>query len=106
MSSGAPGESQINDVTSLPIRYRYDIDGDGTSEVVNYFLRVYTGAFNGDVRIRGARLTWRRNVSQAPASATFNDVPTSDGAFQFVEALVASGITAGCGGAATVPTLL
>jgi hypothetical protein len=41
---------------------------------------------------------WRRVVSPAPATATFNDVPTSDPAFQFVEALAASGITAGCGG--------
>jgi S-layer homology domain len=41
---------------------------------------------------------WHRTVSPPPASATFNDVPTSDSAFQFVEALVAAGITAGCGG--------
>ena len=41
---------------------------------------------------------WKRTVSPAPATATFNDVPTSDPAFQFVEALAASGITAGCGG--------
>jgi hypothetical protein len=30
--------------------------------------------------------------------ASFNDVPTSDPAFQFVQALVAAGITSGCGG--------
>jgi hypothetical protein len=41
---------------------------------------------------------WRRTVSPAPGSPTFNDVPVSDPAFQFIEALVASGITAGCGG--------
>jgi hypothetical protein len=35
-------------------------------------------------------------VSPAPASATFNDVPTNHPFFQFVEALSASGITAGC----------
>jgi hypothetical protein len=37
-------------------------------------------------------------VSPAPATATFGDVPTSSPQFQFVEALVAAGITAGCGG--------
>jgi hypothetical protein len=37
-------------------------------------------------------------VSPAPGSATFGDVPTSHPFFQFIEALVASGITAGCGG--------
>ena len=37
-------------------------------------------------------------VSAAPATATFLDVPASNPFFQFVEALAASGITAGCGG--------
>ena len=36
------------------------------------------------------------SVSPAPATATFNDVPTSHPFFQFIEALYASGITAGC----------
>jgi hypothetical protein len=35
-------------------------------------------------------------VSPAPAHATFNDVPTTDWAFQFIEALAKSGITSGC----------
>jgi len=37
-------------------------------------------------------------VSPPPATATFQDVPTADPAFQFIEAIAASGITAGCGG--------
>jgi hypothetical protein len=41
---------------------------------------------------------WHRRVSPAPGSPTFNDVPVSDPAFQFIEALAASGITSGCGG--------
>ena len=41
---------------------------------------------------------WRRTVSPPPGSPTFNDVPASDPGFQYIEALVASGITAGCGG--------
>jgi hypothetical protein len=36
-------------------------------------------------------------VSPAPGTADFNDVPTNHPFFQFVEALYASGITAGCG---------
>ena len=35
-------------------------------------------------------------VSPAPATATFTDVPTSDFAFQFIEAFNAAGITVGC----------
>jgi hypothetical protein len=41
---------------------------------------------------------WHPTVSPAPAEASFNDVPTGHPFFQFVEALAASGITAGCGG--------
>jgi hypothetical protein len=36
-------------------------------------------------------------VSPAPGTATFNDVPTNHPFFRYVEALYASGITAGCG---------
>jgi hypothetical protein len=40
---------------------------------------------------------WHRTVSPPPATASFNDVPTSHQFFQFIEALKASGITGGCG---------
>jgi hypothetical protein len=39
---------------------------------------------------------WRRAVSDPPAVPTFNDVPTSDFGYQYIEALNASGITGGC----------
>ena len=48
--------------------------------------------------LRKARTQYRLQVSPAPATATFADVPTSSGQFRFVEALVAAGITSGCGG--------
>jgi hypothetical protein len=38
-------------------------------------------------------------VSPAPATATFNDVPTTHPFFRFIEALYNSGITAGCSAA-------
>jgi S-layer homology domain len=41
---------------------------------------------------------WHRTVSPPPGSPTFNDVPVSDPAFQYIEALAASGVTSGCGG--------
>jgi hypothetical protein len=44
------------------------------------------------------RIYYQLQVTPAPATATFGDVPTSHPFFQFVEALVVSGITAGCGG--------
>jgi hypothetical protein len=42
------------------------------------------------------RLVDALQVSPAPAHATFNDVPTTDPAFKFIEALAKSGITSGC----------
>lgn len=50
------------------------------------------------VEFVGAVIGYRLQVSPAPLTATFGDVPTSDFAFQYVEALVASGVTGGCGG--------
>jgi hypothetical protein len=44
-----------------------------------------------------ARVHYKLQVSPAPGTATFGDVPTSHPFFQFVEALAASGITGGCG---------
>ena len=46
---------------------------------------------------RGVRVLWRRQISPAPATATFGDVPTTHLDFRAIEALAASEITAGCG---------
>jgi len=43
-------------------------------------------------------VSYQLQVSPAPAVATFADVPVGAFAFQHIEALAASGITAGCGG--------
>lgn len=56
------------------------------------------GALDNTNSFAGAILGYYLQVSPAPAVATFTDVPTSHPQFQFIEALVASGITAGCGG--------
>jgi hypothetical protein len=55
-------------------------------------------------RFYRARLRFQRQVSAAPAVATFpNDVPTSHPFFRFVEALAASGVTGGCGAGSYCP---
>jgi hypothetical protein len=61
-----------------------------------YVLDVTFGATDGTNLLAGAIVGYQLQVSPAPGSATFNDVPTSDGAFQFIEAFNAAGITVGC----------
>jgi hypothetical protein len=62
--------------------------------------------FNGsgiELRAKAVRVYYQLQVSPAPASATFADVPTDYWAFRYIEALAASGITAGCGGDSFCP---
>lgn len=55
------------------------------------------------VRFSAVEIWWHLQVSPSPATATFGDVPTDHQFFQLIEALAASGITAGCGGANYCP---
>ncbi len=98
IASGAPGYA----VGELPVPAEFqnflrraDVDDDGTVDSVDYSVYVFTYP---DTAIASVRVNWRRQVSPAPAAATFNDVPAGHPQFQFIEALAASGITAGCGG--------
>jgi hypothetical protein len=68
--------------------------------VVVYFAG---GQTDGSARFNNFWVNFTREVSPAPAQATFNDVPTSDFGFQYIEALAASGITGGCGNGAYCP---
>ena len=75
----------------------------GLSETIaNHFhyynLRIYTESGTPTNQFRGIWLRTWRQISPAPASATFNDVSTGHPFFQHIEALADSGITAGCGG--------
>ena len=51
-----------------------------------------------DIKIQAVRVFYKLQVRPPPATATFTDVPTTHLFFQYVEALAAAGITAGCGG--------
>ena len=82
---------------SYTVRGRLD-DGDGTPDPVAHYVYVFlTSPSQNAVGFGGVRITWRRAVSSPPASPTFGDVAVDDPAFSNVEALRASGITAGCG---------
>lgn len=83
---------------------RFDVDGDGIAEDVSYTLSGGWGtSTNGSIKLRQVRLLWKPQVSPAPAFATFADVPVGHPFHRFVEALVASGITGGCGGGLYCP---
>ncbi len=92
---GAPGAATIvADVTGSTIRYQQDLGQDFSYEVLHHFLRVDAPS---STAVTMARVRWHRQVSPAPAVASFGDVSTNHPFFQFVEALADSGITAGCG---------
>jgi hypothetical protein len=59
-------------------------------------LHVQQGSFPTFQYFGHVEVWWRRTVSDASV-VTFNDVPAGHIFYQFVEALAASGITAGCG---------
>jgi hypothetical protein len=87
--NGTPCGFVSKDVSSLNIQvdnYRNQVTA-----------QVLTGSGTSATRFSGVILGYKLQVSPAPVFPDFNDVPTSHPFFQFVEALYASGITAGCG---------
>jgi hypothetical protein len=98
ISTGTPGYGSHNIAEGNTIDLREPAPGSGltrgqAADSYQFFLAMPA---DPDVAFKGVRVIWHRQVSPAPATATFNDVPTSDPAFAFIEALAASGITAGC----------
>lgn len=67
---------------------RYSADGG------KYIFEAYFPADTG-LSFSGVDIWWYRQISPAPVTNTFTDVPTSHWAFQHIEALKASGITSG-----------
>lgn len=74
----------------------YDYDQNSGHVLSLYVFQ--NGAADGTIKFRGAEVGWVRRVSPAPATQTFNDVAPGDFGYQYIEALVASGVTGGCGG--------
>ena len=74
--------------------FPFTIDNDDYS----YFVEYISSTADGSQQLGSVRFVYQLQVSPAPATATFADVPTNHMFFQYIEALAASGITAGCGG--------
>jgi hypothetical protein len=92
-SSGSPGCAFFSAALATP----ETIDNQNNSYWLE-FVNLPPGTVDNTNRFQAVRVFYELQVSPAPVAATFGDVPTSHPFFQFVEALVASGITAGCGG--------
>ncbi len=102
-SVNAPGYTYtcpIDTSNTFVIRTLHDLDGSGGTGHVFYSVAASlvrsTSANVSDVRFFGAVVWWKRTISPAPSTASFNDVPTDYWAFREIEALADSGITAGC----------
>ncbi len=74
-----------------------DINSDGKYGTISYAVRIDFTKSNVLTQHGAVSVLWQRQLSAAPASASFTDVPTGHWAFQHVEALKDSGITGGCG---------
>jgi hypothetical protein len=86
------------DVCSEPFSYifhdTFDVDGDQSPEHIFHGINAVVV---GDSGLGGMRVYWRRRVRVGPGTPTFNDVPVLDAGYRYIEALVSSGVTAGCG---------
>ena len=72
----------------------YQVDNTKTLAVLAILQAVSGTEYQG---VYSVLIRYQLQVSPAPATATFNDVPTDHQFFRFIEALAASGITGGCG---------
>lgn len=84
---GGCGLFRLNLVAPFPV-----ID----NAVNTYGIRAFNSAIDGTIKFMATRVFYKLQVSPAPATATFTDVSNAHPFYQFIEALAASGITAGC----------
>jgi hypothetical protein len=87
------GNSGCQTVSAAP--FSWVVNNDTTSYTVEaHFLPV----LDSTLVLSSVRVGYKLQISPDPATATFTDVPVGHPFHRFVEALVAAGITGGCGG--------
>jgi hypothetical protein len=106
--SGPPGGATVASVSSTGAAgydYSAALVGYTVNNNVAYdpaaaqlTLRTFFTATDGTEKFKAVDIWWARQISPAPGTQTFNDVAPGDFGYQQIEALVASGITGGCGG--------
>jgi S-layer homology domain len=90
---GSTGIAATPGCALFPVTLDHTVDNEANSYIAQVLAAPGT-----NVRFAAVRLGYQLQVSPAPDTATFGDVPTSHPFFQFIEALAASRITSGCGG--------
>lgn len=94
-SAGATGYQDPSD-TPTPGLFRSRTPAPALNQLNIYTLIANLPGGTTNVRLRGCRIFYNRQIAPAPATATFTDVPVGSQFFAEVEALAASGITQGC----------
>ena len=93
-SSGTPGYTTLSDTGSNGVTWR---NYDQSASTINYaMIRAYFSEYSTALKLGPIMIWYQRQISPAPATATFDDVPVGSFGFQQIEALADSGITAGC----------
>jgi S-layer homology domain len=90
-SAGTPGFGLA--VLTPPAPETMHVFDPATNELINHHLGVDVAS---DTNFAGCYVFYQRQVAPGPATATFNDVPTSSPWFPYVEALVDTNVTGGC----------
>jgi hypothetical protein len=88
-SAGAGGYGYATQAVSYTVRNNVAYDPDAAD------LEIEVNSQMSGLEFKAVDLWWMRQISPAPATATFTDVPTDHPFFAFVEALAAAGITVG-----------
>ena len=102
--TGGAGAYAVSFPTGAPGDTNATMNFPGNIEPVDngahhYAFRVTLHRTNNDYQeIYRVAIRYQRQVSPPPGTATFADVPTTHLFYQYIEALAAAGITAGCGG--------
>ena len=90
LSSGSGGYGYA--YTSLSHTINNDVAyNDGYQYVINVSIPVT----DGSLRFKGVDIWWSRQISPAPVTPSFSDVPDTHPFYQEIEALAASGISTG-----------
>jgi hypothetical protein len=104
MAAGSTGVASMPGCGIFPLTFMGGVTpADRTIDNAGHYYIVAVNLVPPSVGFSNVRVYYTLQVSPAPGAASFTDVPTSHPFFQFIEALKASGITAGCSATAFCP---